>query len=52
MNEFTPDENRRWNAWQDAAVVSARQGENIARFFGAAMLTLAVVAVIIAMWRV
>ena len=50
MNVFTPDENRRWNAWQDAYVISAKRGDDIARFFAAAMLTSTVVAVI-TMWR-
>jgi hypothetical protein len=51
MHEFTPDEARRWNAWQQANAVSARRGGRLAGLFGLAMLTAMFAAVALALWR-
>ena len=47
-HEFSPDEARRWDAWQTATAIGARRGDLIAQMFGlfmlAAVLTVCAVA--------
>lgn len=50
MHDFTPEELRRWDMWQQAGAISMRRSERLARLFGFAMLTAATGAVVVAMW--
>ena len=51
MHEFTPDQTRRWNVWQQANVVAARRSDVIARMVAVTALTMTVVAVLLALWQ-
>jgi type IV secretory pathway component VirB8 len=50
QHEFSPDEARRWDAWQQAKAASARRSDRIAHLFGVTMLAATLTAVAVAMW--
>ena len=51
MQEFTPDESQRWDAWQESNAVSVRRSDRIARLVGMTMLAAALIAFAVALWR-
>jgi hypothetical protein len=51
MNEFTLEQSRRWDAWQQSHAVSMRRNDRIARLFGLTMLTATLIAVFVAVLR-
>ena len=51
MHEFSPDENRRWTAWQHANGISARRSDLICRLCGVTMLAATSVALVVALWQ-
>jgi hypothetical protein len=51
MHEFTPDESRRWDAWQQSHAISIRRNDRVARLFGLTMLTATLIALFVAVWR-
>jgi hypothetical protein len=50
MHEFSPDEARRWDAWQRANALSARRTDRIRRGVGVIVLAAALVALALAVW--
>lgn len=50
MYEFSPDDARRSNAWQNSYAVSARRSDRIARIFAVVMVASSIAAVVIAPW--
>jgi type IV secretory pathway component VirB8 len=50
MHEFSPDEARRWDAWQRANVRSERRRDHLCRVVGAAVFAALLVALAIAVW--
>ena len=51
MDEFTSEQAGRWNAWQQAAAISTRRGDRVARLFGITLLAATLTALAVAMWR-
>lgn len=51
MSEFSPDEARRWDAWQRANAISARRSDRFVQYVGVTLLAAAVLAVTLAAWR-
>jgi hypothetical protein len=47
MHEFSPDETRRWDAWQRAYAISARRSDLACRAGAIALMTAALVALVI-----
>ena len=46
MDDFTPEQLQRWNAWQHGNAISMRRSDRMARFVGVSMLvTSALVAI-------
>jgi hypothetical protein len=51
MEGFTLEQAARWDAWQHANAISAGRSDRVARLFGAMLLTGALLALAIAIWR-
>jgi len=51
MYEFSPDEERRWNAWQRANALSARRSDLICRAVSVIMLAATLSALVVALWQ-
>jgi hypothetical protein len=51
MHEFTAEETRRWQAWQQANVIVAQRTDHMARLFAMAMLASTLAAVVITLLR-
>jgi hypothetical protein len=51
MDEFTPEQAARWDAWQHANVLSTRRSDRIARLVGVTLLAATLTAVAVAIWR-
>jgi hypothetical protein len=50
MAEFTPDEARRWAAWERANAESARRTDRIVRVVGITMVAATLIALAVALW--
>ena len=51
MDEFTPAQAIRWDAWQHANAISARRSDRVARLFSLTLLAATLAAVAVAMLR-
>ena len=51
MDQFTPEQAARWDAWQHASAVSVRRSDRVVRLFGLTLLPATLTAVAAAMWR-
>jgi hypothetical protein len=51
MHEFTPEEARRWDAWQRAGALSARRSDRICRLAGTTIFLAIAMALGAAIWR-
>ncbi len=50
MHDFTPEQLRRWEVWQQAGAVSMQRSARLARLFGFAMIAAAAGAVVVTIW--
>jgi hypothetical protein len=51
MPEFSPDQTRRWDAWQSANAISERHSERRARDAGLALISVALIALAVILGR-
>jgi hypothetical protein len=48
MNDLSPEDTRRWNAWRQANLLSARAADRVARVIGTLLVTGGVLATVMA----
>ena len=50
MQNFSPDEARRWDTWQAANAVSARRSDRLSRLSGVVLFSAVTIALAVALW--
>ena len=51
LDDFTPEQTLRWDAWQRAYAISAQRTDHVVRLLSLVVLAAMVTAVVIAIWK-
>jgi hypothetical protein len=51
LTEFTPEQARRWEEWQQAAAASARRSDRVCRALGTVLLGAAILTLVVLLYQ-